>query len=84
MSFHMNNKIQGCFEIMRFNFVLDKDLTPKLKDISCNLDQEVSVKREFFRDWPVTITNKFSKVQSISSSYFLNAKRSNTKNASTS
>ncbi|CAI2383092.1 unnamed protein product [Moneuplotes crassus] len=40
MCFHMNNKIRGCFELMRFYFVIDTNLNPVLKEISCNLDEE--------------------------------------------
>ncbi|CAI2380683.1 unnamed protein product [Moneuplotes crassus] len=40
MSFHMNSKIRGCFEMLRFNFVIDSNLNPVLKGISSNLNDE--------------------------------------------
>ncbi|CAI2360512.1 unnamed protein product [Moneuplotes crassus] len=41
MCFHMNNLIPGCFELMRFYFLIDTNLNPILKEISRNLDEEV-------------------------------------------
>ena len=41
MCFHMN-LVKGCFEMMRFNFIIDKNLTPVLKNINCNFENEVN------------------------------------------